>query len=165
MRICRELKFFTKDFLVDMICICIVGTLLHFLYEFSGGNLLVAMFSATNESIVEHIKIAVISTYIVAIVKMWIEEKRKYNLWSSLFFKFITQIIILTILFFSYQKIIQVENRILDILIFYVSIILSEVVECMIEQKLKISAKVEDVLKYINIFIIIIFMVLTFIKF
>lgn len=165
MRICRELKFFTKDFLVDMICICIVGTLLHFLYEFSGGNLLVAMFSATNESIVEHIKIAVISTYIVAIVKMWIEEKRKYNLWSSLFFKFITQIIILTILFFSYQKIIQVENRLLDILIFYVSIILSEVVECMIEQKLKISAKVEDILKYINIFIIIIFIILTFIKF
>lgn len=165
MKICRELKFFAKDFLVDIVCICIIGTLLHFLYEFSGGNLLVAMFSATNESIVEHIKIAVISTYIVAIVKMWIEEKRKYNLWSSLFFKFITQIIILTILFFSYQNIIQIENRLLDILIFYISIILSEAVECIIEQKLKISAKVEDILKYINIFIIIIFMVLTFIKF
>ncbi len=165
MRICKELKFFTKDFLVDIVCICIVGTLLHFLYEFSGGNFLVAIFSAVNESIVEHIKIAVISTYIVAITKMWIQEERKYNLWSSLFFKFVTQIFVLTLLFFSYQKIVKIENVVLDILVFYISIILSEIVEYLIEQKLSISAKLEDFFKYINIFIIIIFMVLTFIKF
>lgn len=165
MKICKELKFFTKDFLLDIICICIIGTLLHFLYEFSGGNLLVAMFSAVNESIVEHIKIAVISTYIVAIAKMWIQEERIYNLWSSLFFKFIFQIIVLTLLFFCYQKIIQIENGILDILIFYISIILSEVVEFLIEKSLNVSAKLEDFFKYINIFIIIIFMILTFIKF
>jgi len=37
----------------------IIGTVLHFIYEWSGGNRLVAIFGAVNESYWEHIKIAV----------------------------------------------------------------------------------------------------------
>ena len=102
MRICRELKLFGKEFLIDIVAISIIGTLLHFLYEFSGKNFLVAIFSAVNESVWEHIKIAVIPTYIVALVKMWIIEERKCNLWSSLFFKVITIIILIPTFFYIY---------------------------------------------------------------
>ncbi len=35
----------------------ILGTLLHFTYELSGGNLVVASFSAINESVWEHLKL------------------------------------------------------------------------------------------------------------
>ena len=43
---------------ISIIIICVVGTLLHFLYEFSGHNKVVALFAAVNESTWEHIKIA-----------------------------------------------------------------------------------------------------------
>lgn len=163
MEMYKELKLFGKEFFIDIISISIIGTLLHFLYEFSGGNLFVAIFSAVNESVWEHIKIAVIPTYIVAIAKMWILEDRKYNLWTSLFFKVVTIIILIPLLFYGYQAIIKVESVVIDIIIFYVSIILSEIVEYIVQNKFKMSSKVEDVFKYLNIFMIGLFILFTFI--
>jgi hypothetical protein len=162
MRICKELKLFSKEFFIDIIVISIIGTIFHFLYEFSGRNLLVAIFSAVNESVWEHIKIAVIPTYIVAIVKMWIMEERKCNLWTSLFFKVLTLILLIPTLFYGYQLIFKSENLVLDIIIFYISIIISEVIEYIVQNKFSISAKVEDVFKYINILNICLFVLFTF---
>ena len=34
-----------------------MGTLLHFLFDWTGGNAVVALFSAVNESIWEHLKL------------------------------------------------------------------------------------------------------------
>lgn len=163
MRICRELKLFGKEFLIDIVAISIIGTLLHFLYEFSGKNFLVAIFSAVNESVWEHIKIAVIPTYIVALAKMWIIEERKCNLWSSLFFKVITIIILIPTFFYSYQAITKIESVVIDIIIFYISIICSELIEYFVQNRFKISSKNEDVFKYLNLFMIITFIVFTFI--
>lgn len=162
MGICKELKLFSKEFFIDIIVISIIGTLLHFLYEFSGGNFLVAMFSAVNESVWEHIKIAVIPTYIVAIAKMWILEDRKCNLWSSLFFKVVSLIVLIPLLFYGYQAIIKIESVIIDIVIFYISIIISEFVEFIVQNKFKVSANAEDVFKYLNIFMVGVFVLFTF---
>ena len=157
---CKELILFSKEFFLDIIVISILGTLLHFLYEFSGGNFLVAIFSAVNESVWEHIKIAVIPIYIVALCKMWILEERKCNLWISLFFKVI---IVIPVLFYGYQAILHTENMIIDIAIFYISIIIAEFIEWIVQSKFKISAKKEDVYKYLNIVLILLFIIFTFI--
>ncbi len=151
-----------KEFFIDIITISILGTLLHFAYEFSGGNLFVAIFSAVNESVWEHIKIAVVPIYIVAIAKMWIQEERKNNLWVSLFFKAFTTIILIPLLFYSYQAIFKIESVVIDIIIFYVSIISAEIVELFIQSKLKVSAKIEDIFKYLNIFLVVVFILFTF---
>ncbi|MEM3021819.1 MAG: DUF6512 family protein, partial [Candidatus Caldarchaeum sp.] len=37
--------------------IVFAGSLLHFTYELSGGNMVVALFSAVNESVWEHLKL------------------------------------------------------------------------------------------------------------
>lgn len=158
----KELKFFSKESLVDIIVISIIGTILHFTFEFSGGNLLVALFSAVNESVWEHIKIAVMAIYIVSLVKMAVKEKREYNLWTALFFKFVTVIILIPLLYYTYKAIFMVENLIVDMLIFYISIIISRLVEVIVQNKFKVSAKVEDVYKYLNIAIIIFFVIFTF---
>ena len=49
---------------IGFIVISIVGTLLHFLYEISGHNKVVAIFAAVNESTWEHIKIALTPTFL-----------------------------------------------------------------------------------------------------
>lgn len=159
----KELKFFSKESLIDVILISIIGIILHFTFEFSGGNILVALFSAVNNSIGEHIKIAVIAMYIVSLVKMSVKENREYNLWTSLFFKFITVIILITALYYIYKAIFIVESLIIDIFIFYISIVIARLVEVVVQAKLKISAKVEDIYKYLNIAIILLFIIFTFI--
>ena len=46
------------EFLISFLVISIVGTLLHFVYEWSNHNKIVSLFAAVNESTWEHIKIA-----------------------------------------------------------------------------------------------------------
>ena len=94
---------------------------------------------------------------------MWIIEERKCNLWSSLFFKVITIIILIPTFFYSYQAITKVESVVIDIIIFYISIICSELIEYSVQNRFKISSKNEDVFKYLNLFMIITFIVFTFI--
>ncbi len=48
---------------------CIAGVLLHFLFDWSGGNILVAPFSAINESIWEHMKLLFFPMFIFALLE------------------------------------------------------------------------------------------------
>lgn len=163
MNICKELKFFSKESLVEILVTSILGTILHFTFEFSGKNILVALFSAVNESVWEHIKIAVWAIYIVSLVKMAVKENRECNLWSSLFYKVISITIIIPLLYYTYKAIFIVENLIIDIVIFYIAIIISRLVEVIVQNKFKISAKVEDVYKYLNLGVMLLFVIFTFI--
>ena len=162
MKICKESKFYTKEALVDILVICIINILLHFTFEITGRNLLIAMFSAVNRSIWEHIKIAVVSTYLVALVRMSIKEKRDYNLWTALFFKIITLISTMLMLFYIYDLVFSVENLAADLVILCIGVVISRIVENIILSKLKISAIVEDIYKYINLGIILFFVIFTF---
>lgn len=159
---CNDLKHFSKENIIDIILICIIGTIFHFAYEFSGRNILVALFSATNESIWEHIKIAVMAIYFVAFVKMVIKEKRDKNLWVSLFFKNISVLIIISIFFYSYKAILGIENLFLDLIILYISAVISQIVESYIKKCVNVSAKIEDIYKYLNIIFILFFIIFTF---
>ena len=57
-------------FYIGIIIICLVGTLLHFTYEFSHHNKYVALFSAVNESTWEHIKICMTPTILWSIYEI-----------------------------------------------------------------------------------------------
>lgn len=48
----------TKKTIISYIIVTILGVLLHFTYEWSGENFIVGLFSATNESTWEHLKLA-----------------------------------------------------------------------------------------------------------
>ena len=43
------------DIVIGIIFISLIGTLLHFMYEWSGHNKVVSLFAAVNESTWEHI--------------------------------------------------------------------------------------------------------------
>ena len=47
----------------------IAGVLLHFLFDWSGGSIIVAPFSAVNESVWEHMKLLFFSLFIFALVE------------------------------------------------------------------------------------------------
>ena len=56
--------------IISIVVCLILGTLLHFTYEWSHHNKVVAYFSAVNESTWEHIKIALTPTFIYTIIDL-----------------------------------------------------------------------------------------------
>ena len=50
-----------------------LGTLLHFMYEWSGKNSLVALFSNVNESTWEHLKLLFYPAFIFAIIQSFMK--------------------------------------------------------------------------------------------
>lgn len=153
MRICKESSFYTKENFVDMIVITILSILLYSILEFNGGNFLATLFSGINSSVILNIRIVVISTYIVSLFKMWIQMVRKPNLWTSLFVKIVVLSVFVFLLETIYITIIGFQSLLLDILVLIVSQVISQIFEWLIEKKIRATPKLEDVFKYLNIFI------------
>ena len=65
--------------IVVIILAIVFGTLLHFTYEWSGENRIVGLFSATNESVWEHLKLVFYPMLILAIVEYFVVKKEANN--------------------------------------------------------------------------------------
>lgn len=112
-------------FYLGIIIICIVGTLLHFAYEFSNHNKIVAIFSAVNESTWEHIKIALTPTLLWSLVDGYIYGSNP-NYFFSKSISLLSIIILIPLFYYGYKKISNDNNAIINILIFYIVIIISQ---------------------------------------
>lgn len=66
-----------KTFLSRFLFISVLGVLLHFTYEWSGDNPIVALFSAVNESTWEHLKLLFFPMFLLTIIELLFTEKRQ----------------------------------------------------------------------------------------
>lgn len=66
-----------KTFLSRFLFISVLGVLLHFTYEWSGDNPIVALFSAINESTWEHLKLLFFPMLLLTIIELLFTEKRQ----------------------------------------------------------------------------------------
>lgn len=110
---------------LGIIIISVFGTLSHFIYEISNHNKFIGLFVSVNESVWEHIKIALTPTFLWGLIDGMI-----YGLNENYFFaKFISLVIIIILmpsLFYGYKKIIKKEYLFLDIIIFYLVVMCSQ---------------------------------------
>lgn len=114
-------------FYIGIIIIFLVGALLHFVYEWSHHNKLVAIFAAVNESTWEHIKICMTPTLLWSIYEISVYG---FN-WNFLFAKsmcLITIILLIPILFYSYTIFTKKAILIIDIICFLITVICSQYV-------------------------------------
>lgn len=112
------------DTIIGILFVAIFGTLLHFMYEWSGHKRFVSIFAAVNESTWEHIKIALTPSFI------WmLYDGARYGLEPNYFVaktaSLLAIIIIIPVLFYAYQIFTKKDMLIIDIIIFYISIIVS----------------------------------------
>ena len=59
----------------------VAGTLLHFLFDWTGGNVAAALFSAVNESIWEHLKLLFYPMVMVAVAEYFVWGRKTESFW------------------------------------------------------------------------------------
>ena len=96
------------------------GTILHFLYEWLGDSLLVAPFSGVNESTWEHMKLLFWPMFLFAILQsfFFVEEK---DYWCVKLKGILFGIILIPILFYTYNGVIGKSPDWINIAIFFIS--------------------------------------------
>lgn len=106
----------------------ILGTLLHFIFEWSGENIFVASFSAINESVWEHLKLLYFPMLLTLIIGYFYIEKNVPNFLCSKTMGAITSMLFTVIFFYTYSGILGKNIAIIDISLFFVATILGEYV-------------------------------------
>ena len=121
------MKVKTWQIITVIFCI-ILGTVLHFTYEWSGENVIVGLFSAVNESTWEHLKLIYFPWILMALIGYFVIGKRTNNYWTAQAVGIITAIAFTIIFFYTYTGIIGTNYGWLNIATFIVAIILGGVV-------------------------------------
>lgn len=127
----------------------ILGTILHFLYEWSGDNKIIASFSAVNESTWEHLKLVFFPMLITTTIGFWIIGKDNKKFWCAKTIGIILAMSFIIVFFYTYTGIIGTNFAILDIGSFFVAVILGEYVAYKImtneEYNLKCNKKIATI--------------------
>ena len=117
-----------KFIIFSGIFVMILGTLLHFTYEWSGNNQFIASFSAVNESTWEHLKLLFFPMLLTTIIEFFYLEKSCPNYWCARLFGILTAILFTIVFFYTYTGIIGTNFAFVDISIFFFAVILGELV-------------------------------------
>ena len=108
--------------ILGLVFAIILGSIGHFLYEWSNYNTIVGFFFSKSETTWEHMKLGIIWT----IIEFFSFSFK--NLFFAKFASIITFVISLTILYYGYKKLLKKNILFLDILIFYISLGISSIV-------------------------------------
>ena len=108
---------------------CIAGVLLHFLYDWSGQSLLVALFSAVNESIWEHMKLLFFPMFLFALIQNEYSNEKYDNFWCVKLAGILTGVILIPVLYYTYTGVFGRSVHWVNIFIFFISAAISYLIE------------------------------------
>ena len=114
--------------LVGFAVTSLLGTLLHFLYDFSGKAIWTAPFSGVNESTWEHMKLLFWPTFIFAIVQSFFQRERK-DFWCVKLRGILMGLILIPVLFYTYNGSIGTSPDFINIAIFFISAVIAYLYE------------------------------------
>ena len=98
----------------------IMGTLLHFLYEWTGESVLIAPFSAVNESIFEHIKLLFFPWITFSIFEGRYLGKKYLYFWCAKLIGILIGILLIPTIFYTYTGALGVMADWFNIAIFFI---------------------------------------------
>ena len=112
----------------SVIFIFILGTLLHFTYDLSNGNQIIATFSSINESVWEHLKLLYFPMLLTIIIGIFYFKKDYSIFLCSKVAGIIVAISFTIIFFYTYTGILGKNIAFIDITSFFIATILGEFV-------------------------------------
>lgn len=99
----------------------VVGTLLHFLFDWTGGNGIAALFSAVNESIWEHMKLLYYPMLAFAFIEYSRWGKETPGFWCIKLVGMLTGLVLIPTLYYTYTGILGVSADWFNIAIFFLA--------------------------------------------
>ena len=99
------------------------GTILHFLYDWSGGNVLISPFSGVNESTWEHMKLLFWPLFLFALIQRFFFKDQE-NFWCVKLAEILLGLLLIPVLFYTYNGVFGKSPDWINITIFYVCALL-----------------------------------------
>ncbi len=147
--------------LVGFAAVSLSGTLLHFLYEWLGEPLWIAPFSGVNESTWEHMKLLFWPMLIFAIVQSFFFRDRE-DFWCVKLKGILIGLVLIPVLFYTYNGVIDKSPDWLNILIFFISAAVAYVYETRLFNSDKTPCKSPKTAFAMLLVIALLFVVFTF---
>lgn len=113
----------------------VVGTLLHFFFDWTGGSIIAALFSAVNESIWEHIKLLYYPMFLFALVEYRYWGRGMENFWCVKLVGQLVGLAFIPVLYYTYTGTLGVEADWFNIAIFFLAAGISFWLETKLLQK------------------------------
>lgn len=146
----KHLKQYT---IIGIIFVLVTGTLAHFLYDWTGNNHIVGLFTPINESIWEHMKLLFFPMSLYSLI-MILKFHRKYScITSALCFGILAGAFLIPLFYYAYTSVLGKNIFILDLGTF----ILSIVVAFWLSYKLTLSCRLETYTSLLCILVCILF--------
>ena len=113
------------NFWLGVFVISTVGTLAHFLYDWSRHNHIIGLFAAVNESTWEHIKMALTAAFLWGLYDGFFYGAEP-NYFLAKFISLLVIVLTIPLLFYLYRFFTKKSILVVDIAIFYLAILFSQ---------------------------------------
>lgn len=123
-------KSFKRVELGGIAFVWIIGSLLHFTYEWSGNSSVIALVAPINESPWEHLKMLFFPAVFYALIEYFILGKKYSNFATAKLLGIASGMAFILVAFYTYYGIFGKELLLLDIAIFLAAAYLSYSVSC-----------------------------------
>ncbi len=149
-----------KNSVIGFVFVSVLGTLGHFLYKWSGYNLLIGLFFPVNESVWEHLKLLFFPYLIWTIIQYFLQDK-KCEIIIAKSIGAIAGMLSIVMFFYTYTGISGKTIDILNVISFFIGVIIAFAVDYLIIKFKKLNNPKLSIVGII-IFIIICAMFVTF---
>jgi hypothetical protein len=148
--------------IIGTLFIIFLGSAFHFTYELSGRVAVVGAFSAVNESVWEHLKLAFWPSLIWLLIEYLLIKKLTNNFLPSKTIGTCTMIALIPIVFYSYTSMTGESIFAIDITTFIVAVIIGQIGSYTLFKKNQFSRNTDKVALIILVILGIAFIVFTF---
>ena len=159
----KSLSSAEKWILLGVPVLFIIGSIFHFIYEWTNNNFIIGLISPINESIFQHIKLVIIPIICWWTLYYFFKGKREgissKKWFTGAFASLITSIISIPALYYLYTGASGKESLIIDILILFISLLFGQLLGLHFYRYSK--GYDEFIILCIFIFIIVIFAIFT----
>ena len=145
-----------------IVFITLLGTLMHFCYDWSGGSILLAPFCAVNESVWEHLKLAFWPAVIWAIIEYFMFGHDVKNFLLGKTISFYVMPLAITLIFYVYSFLFHGHSLLIHILTFIIAVIIGQFVSYRLITSYRSSCKKQRLAAILLIILIAAFSLFTF---
>jgi hypothetical protein len=149
--------------IVGAIVTLVLGTLLHFTFDWSGGNLFVGLFSAVNESVWEHLKLLAVPILLFAIIEYFAYGRAYDNFIPAKLLSVLAGMLTIVVFFYTYTGIIGEDFLAADISLFVLGTLVAWFVSYKLLKSGRLSSQNARIYGLLGLFVlVVVFIIFTF---